>query len=75
MADDGLEDEAWWRGRQDDYLTSATTLWRPTSPLWEDTGTMDGSKVPPAVSSATSAAWTSVVDSCRAASAAGSFFF
>ncbi len=30
---DGLEDEGWWRGRQDDYLAAATTLFIPTSPL------------------------------------------
>jgi hypothetical protein len=30
---DGLVDETWWRGRQDDYLVAATTVLVPTSPL------------------------------------------
>lgn len=30
---DGLVDETWWRGRQDDYLRAATTVLVPTSPL------------------------------------------
>jgi len=30
---DGLEDEGWWRGRQDHYLQAATGVFIPTSPL------------------------------------------
>lgn len=30
---DGLVDTAWWRGRQDAYLTVATSVWHPGSPL------------------------------------------
>jgi hypothetical protein len=33
MGHDGLVDEAWWRGRQDDYLRAATTVVHPRSPL------------------------------------------
>jgi hypothetical protein len=33
VGDEGLEDAAWWRARQDDYLATATSVWVPTSPL------------------------------------------
>jgi hypothetical protein len=33
MPNEGLEDEAWWRARQDDYLRAATQVFIPTSPL------------------------------------------
>ncbi len=33
MDKDQLEDAAWWRTRQDDYLASAISVWIPTSPL------------------------------------------
>ena len=33
MGEEGLEDAAWWRGRQDDYLRAATSVWVPSSPL------------------------------------------
>ncbi|HET8931577.1 MAG TPA: hypothetical protein VFN21_13030 [Acidimicrobiales bacterium] len=33
MHEVGLEDASWWRGRQDEYLASAATVWIPTSPL------------------------------------------